>query len=443
MFAYSGHPKAEKSLVSVLAFDGLLPSKQAELFIDINSKQKKVKRSLLEELYGALHWDSEKETIVARAIVSKAIQILDVDGTSPFYGRILKADEGKDFQKCISLTSVFAALDNPGFLIAKERGGVVVDYGPLWAGEKVRTLRRTTRILSAWFSAIRDHARDWWELGAAPGGGLAMNDGVTAAINVLRTVFDHLTGKGVRLVQLDDDELCSKVAPYAQAAGKYLASLSGEQRSEFRAAYGTPGQVARTRRIQQGIQREIPEFTPEGLEGYIKSEKEETTKRAKEIIDKIERTLFEVVIGGLRAKLGEEEQKWWYEGVPLGIRKKAGERREEEGGKLDIERYLDLIDYRDILSQNRVQFEDTLGYGKKSDAWKKRLLWIHEVNEIRKAVSHATKGVPVSLEQLEKLRHFAGRLETQITKAGTNSDGTPGAGTNADQGGGQDEESNS
>src|SRR5207244_8789476 len=45
LFAYSGHTKAHKSKLSVLAFEGLPPSKQAELFIDINAKQKSVYQS--------------------------------------------------------------------------------------------------------------------------------------------------------------------------------------------------------------------------------------------------------------------------------------------------------------------------------------------------------------------------------------------------------------
>jgi DNA sulfur modification protein DndB len=50
LFAYSGHERAAQSRLSVLAFDGLAPSEQARLFIDINAKQKSVKQSLLQEL---------------------------------------------------------------------------------------------------------------------------------------------------------------------------------------------------------------------------------------------------------------------------------------------------------------------------------------------------------------------------------------------------------
>ncbi|MDP3013858.1 MAG: DGQHR domain-containing protein, partial [Candidatus Subteraquimicrobiales bacterium] len=88
LFAYSGHEKAAKGLLSVLAFEGLAPSKQAELFIDINAKQKSVKQSLLQELYAELHWDAEEPAVRVRAIVSKAIQDLDADPDSALYHRI-------------------------------------------------------------------------------------------------------------------------------------------------------------------------------------------------------------------------------------------------------------------------------------------------------------------------------------------------------------------
>ena len=45
-------------MVSVMAFVGLEASEQARLFVDINARQKKVKQSLLQELYSELHWDA-------------------------------------------------------------------------------------------------------------------------------------------------------------------------------------------------------------------------------------------------------------------------------------------------------------------------------------------------------------------------------------------------
>ena len=192
LFAFSGHPRAKTGHLSVLAFEGLPPSKQAQLFIDINAKQKSVKQSLLQELFAELHWDADQASVRVQAIISKAIQVLDAEPDSPLYQSIQTADATKDFKRCISLTSVFNALERTGFYIVKEKKDQVVEYGPLWAVETEATLVRTTYVLKAWLNGIRQHCEDWWNRGSSEGGGLAMNDGVTACINVLRSVFAHI-----------------------------------------------------------------------------------------------------------------------------------------------------------------------------------------------------------------------------------------------------------
>jgi len=50
LFAYSGHEMATKAHLNVLAYEALSSSDQAQMFVDINSEQRKVKRSLLVEL---------------------------------------------------------------------------------------------------------------------------------------------------------------------------------------------------------------------------------------------------------------------------------------------------------------------------------------------------------------------------------------------------------
>ena len=192
LYAYSGHDRAPKSRLSVLAFDGLAPSEQAKLFIDINAKQKSVKRSLLQELYAELHWDSDIPQVRVRAIISKAIQDLDIDPESALFQRVQTADVGKDEIRCISLTSLYGAVEKTEFFIAKEKQGHVVDYGPLWAGDNEATLKRAKYILKEWLNTVRLAASDWWDRGAGEGGGLAMNDGVITCINVMRSVFQEL-----------------------------------------------------------------------------------------------------------------------------------------------------------------------------------------------------------------------------------------------------------
>jgi DNA sulfur modification protein DndB len=223
LFAYADHPFAKKSLISVIAFVGLQPSEQARLFVDINAEQRKVKQSLLQELYAELHWDADDPEVRVQAILSKVIQALDTDLKSPLLGRVLKADDARTEFRCVSLTSIFRAMEKAGFFIARVRKGAVLEYGPLWDHDNQATMRRTIALLIGYFDFIKFEAADLWEKGSGDGGGLAMNDGVTVCLNLLRSIFYHLQNvKHLKLADLETSELLSVVEPTPKRSGDIL-----------------------------------------------------------------------------------------------------------------------------------------------------------------------------------------------------------------------------
>jgi DGQHR domain-containing protein len=415
LFAYSGHERAAKSRLSVLAFDGLAPSEQARLFIDINAKQKSVKQSLLQELYAELHWDADDDSIRSRAIISKAIQDMDRDPESPLYQRIQTADVGKDAIRCISLTSLYGAIEKAGFHIAKEKKGHILEYGPFWAGDNDGTLKRTEYVLNHWLDTIRIATSEWWDKGAGEGGGVAMNDGIITCINVLRSVVQHLDSK--KLIHFDNDDLFEVLKKYVVALGAYLGAFSEQERKVFRELRGIQGQTRRTRNCQQAIRQVIPEFNPPGLDQFIQQEKAQTNIRGKEIIDRIERTLQKVVLEELRRECGEEEAGWWMTGVPKTVRVKVSERFEEDEGKRGSkENYFDLIDYAKIALQNWELFEPILAY-EKTGKKENRIHWLNIVNEKRNIVSHPSAAVTLTVEDLAALEEYERWLDTKITPA--------------------------
>ncbi|HMM54104.1 MAG TPA: DGQHR domain-containing protein [Candidatus Desulfobacillus sp.] len=422
LFAYSGHPRAKASHLSVLAFEGLPPSKQAQLFIDINAKQKSVKQSLLQELFAELHWEAEKPSVRVQAVISKAIQVLDADKDSPLHGRIQTADATKDSTRCISLTSIFNAVEKTGFHIVKEKKESVIEYGPLWAATTEDTLERTVYVLKEWLNEIRKHCEQWWELGSGEGGGLAMNDGITACINILRSVFIHLDQKGVKLIHLDNDDLLEIVRPYACALGKYFGTLTPEQRKGFRDLRGVQGQTARTRRCQFAIREEISDFNPVGLDEFMALEKEKTNLRGKEIIDRIERTLQTVIIEELKQEYGSSENEWWLLGVPKKVRMEAGTRFENDDGKRGSkEAYFELMDYRRITLEKWDIFGKILGYGTSGNK-EKKTSWMVMVNEKRNIVSHPSSGVSLTLEELAQIEELEKWILRQIENSSTGGD---------------------
>ncbi|HUP60440.1 MAG TPA: DGQHR domain-containing protein [Thermoanaerobaculia bacterium] len=412
LFSYSGHPRAATSRLAVLAFEGLPPSKQAALFIDINAKQKSVKQSLLQELYAELHWDADAPQTRVRAIISKAIQSLDANPESPLYARIQASDVARDDIRCISFTSIFGALERSDLFIAKERKGDVIEYGALWGGGNVATLRRTTRVMTAWLAAVRDLANDWWDKGAGEGGGLAMNDGVVTSINVLKSVLPHIESqRRIRLLQESDERMVELIAPYGAALGEYFRRMNDTERKAFRDLRGNQGLAKRLRRAQEALRQVFPDFEPEGLDQFLDEERTQTNVRAKAALDRIERALQRGVVDELKR---EYDDQWWTLGIPKKVRKKAGDLYEEDDGRRGgREYYFDFIDYRDIAQHNWTLFESMLGLG--SSAGKdKRTAWLVFVNDKRRIVSHASSGASVSVDDLATIEQYERWLSESV-----------------------------
>ena len=195
LFAYSGHPRAASSFLTVVAFENLPESEQAHMFVDINHGQKRVKQSLLDELSSQLYWDADDEETRLKAIKSRAILTLNQRPEGPFENRILLGDATRTTQTCISISSIMRALDSTAFYMSHPRPGISKPQA-LFDSDRERAVQRTVDVLTCWFEHLQIHAMDWWEAGAArDGGGLAMNDGVTVAIWVLRSVLAELSSQ--------------------------------------------------------------------------------------------------------------------------------------------------------------------------------------------------------------------------------------------------------
>lgn len=404
LFAYSGHKRASTSYLSVVAFENLPGHMQAKLFVDINHEQKSVKRSLLDELWAELHWDAADPEKKIRAIISKAVQGLNDDKESPFYGRILLSDIEKTDRTCISLSSVLAALDKPGFFLDAMKKDLP-HYGPLWAGKNEATVKRAQRILNCFFLEISTRSGGWWDKGSGEGGGLAMNDGVTIAINVLRSAMEHLRKQLPTLPQLTNDELAAKVQPFAIALGEHFGHMTDAERTAFRGNRGVQGQTAGTRLSQEAIQSTIPTFDPPGLSEFITNRKANTNEEARRLIEQIEISLQKAILSTLKQEFPNPDQ-WWFEGVPKAVRRKVDERVNDSDGKEGgREQNFDLIHYREIATHNWGQFESILGYKIHANK-EKRTEWLADINAMRKIVMHPSKGQVLPVEKLSQLKAY-------------------------------------
>jgi len=411
LFGYSGHDRAESSFLNVLAFEGLTPAKQTELFVSINSQQRKVPKTLLVELDATLKWEDPDEKKRVHAIISKACMGLDTKG-SPLAGRVLLSDVRRTKTKCITLTALSTALSKPGLFIMEKRG--FRQYGPLWRAEPTACLRRTLTILEAWLGRIAEEAEEWWVLGQDEGGGLAMNDGVTVCLNMLRSVLEHLNRDG-NLGALENQELTDRLEPFADAVGKYFARMTEEQRKNFRRdTRGGQGQDAGTNFCKEALQAEFASYQPDGLKEWIQKRKSNSNARAQRIINDIERVVQKTVIEMLREEFDLEEDSWWWEGVPENIRLKIASRIQQAGGGVE-EEFFDFLHYENIIKANWSLFKMTFAYGPSANVSKEKGTgWLREISQWRNKVMHSSRRDFLGLDDLARLVEYQEWLEAQV-----------------------------
>ena len=417
LFAYSGHHFAQTARLSVLAFEELHPDMQAKLFVDINYQQKSVKKSLLNELYGVLHENSDNPEIKMRAIIMQTISLLNDDPASAFYQRIQATDDKKTATRCISITAFFNALIRYNFYITSKRKDAF-EYGPLWSEEGSEATRaRSLYIIHSWFTTIRQYAMDWWDAGSGEGGGLAMNDSVTACFIVLRDVLHHIEAEdGIAPITMTKEDIAERLQPYATALGYNLSTFTEDKKLGFRKMYGREGQATRAKTLEWAMHEKMSNFNPPGLQDYIKKAKVQTNMRAKVIIDEIEHMLQKTIIEELKREYGSEESQWWMRGIPQSVRIEAGKKYELAGADRGggRENYFNFIDYKDIIIKNWDRFSDLFGRGKANAKREMRIAWIQKVNDMRNIVAHSSSGRSVEIEQLAELEEYGEWLRGQI-----------------------------
>jgi len=405
-YAYSDY--AEKSLVPVLAFDKLHSREEAKMFVDINYEQVKVSKNLFIELLADLHWGSSDPDERLLALESRVATNLGNNISSPIKGRILTTGRKKSSFVCLSLTNIGDGLmDNR--LIGEVHGNQLRP-GPLSVADPEDlkgSLKKATEVISGYLRFIADAMPDHWTLGDAPGGYLCTNNGVRSLLLVLKNLCNQIEKRnGVRCEDLNGEDLLSHLNPYCKPLVTFFQNADQQEIRAFRSQQGGKQGISKQALMMMlHINEAKPDFNPPGLKEYIDSQDFEGTKEARDLIDNIQRKLYDRVFNKLKNKFGHEEFGWWAKGVPPNVRESCVTEREKDPERKNPEQYVTLIDYYSIAAHNWEIFEEDLAFTKEGGKDKK-LSWLKELNKIRNKTHHVEKW-PLSKEEVDFVRKVA------------------------------------
>ena len=359
------------------------------------------------------------------AVKSRAVQAINESFDSAFSGRILLADVKKTQLRCITLAAMTKALDTSSFYVTNYRKGVP-RFGPLYHTSSEAAYRRTIVVLDRWFDSIRTNAGDWWDQGAdRENGGLAMNDGGTVCINVLRSVLVEHLGSDGHLQAMGDEAVANAIEPYGDWLGEYLGGMSLVDRTNFRNNLrGVQGQNWGTRKCQLEMRKSFPEFTPAGLDEYWKEREGARTGEALELISGIERMLQSFLVGKLKSDIPDSASgpphQWYKHGVPVTVHERLSSRMIKTYGPawgddagVRPEQEFNLIDYRRIMMTHWDVFKPVLAFEKKQK--EKGTKWLVRVNEIRNhSATHPSRPGRVTDEELAYLKSVDDELTLRL-----------------------------
>ena len=403
----------DNSVVTVLAYINLPIRDEIKLFVDINTEQVKVSRNLVNEILSSLDIEDSDPKKRLDALYARIGLRLDEYLSSPIRNRIVTVNQDKDHFRCLTLTSLADGIGSDGLVataIRVSKGGpFAVMPGPLGdaSGASIPTMEKAVAALSPYLSLFADQLETHWHLGDAKGGYLCTNNGIRALILLFRKLLAFIENSGnIRTVTMEANEIVKRIAPYVAPVIEFFAHADATEINAFRSRGSSLLSVDQNcLQMMSMIHERLPDFTNPEVIGYMSSRDIDGTKQAKEMIDEINRIVFENVLSVLREVYGEKNDAWWVNGIPKTVRNGCDLRYNETNGKLERWRFLNLANYPDILvhAGNWDLFKDYYnfhGKGKKADL----VRWIGKINALRTITHHAEKG-PLSKVDVDYVRH--------------------------------------
>ncbi len=404
----------DKSRISVLAYENLPAEDEMNLFIDINSKQVKVNKGLLSEIYADLHWKSDDQEQAFLALHSRLSGRLNVQKSSPLFERMAVTGKAKSNFRCLTLTSISDGLKESKLIGNHSRG--VIQPGPFSTHDPLRhdaNLRKGLSLVSECLKMFSDAMPEHWKLGASPGGYLCTNIGLRALFHVFKDVADHIQyvdGTDLRVMNAEDAFAAMK--PILQHLVDYFKDASANDILAFRQIGSSLSLVQQQAwGMEAQIYQKLDCFKPSGMLEYLASRDVKGTEEAATKVRRVNERLFKFVIRKLQEEFGADDDRWWIEGVPTTIRVACAEEWEKKDREGSVESCLFLRHYTDIAIENWEIFKNVISLdAKDKEAKKQNVKWIHDLNKISQTTKHPEKGA-LSADQVARVNELYALVE--------------------------------
>tara|TARA_B100001142_G_scaffold307799_1_gene338760 strand:+ start:145 stop:2454 length:2310 start_codon:yes stop_codon:yes gene_type:complete len=426
LLAFADTPQKDTLLVPVIAFHDLEPRIQANMFVDINNKQKKVTQNIIIELNATLKWGSPKPKEMLESLHAKTMMYLNQNYESPLNGLIaLTGDKKKG--RPFTTNTIVTAISRLNLFGKVEKKTHVP--GKFWVidNDRKRTLEKSCELayetISSYLRVFEQECENWnVEISKDEGAFVMTNQGISAILLVMGDLIEeYCRHHMVEPRDYSHDEIIEWIRPWMKPMIEYINSADINKLNELRSKYGLQGQSEIKFILEGEINKSSPDFNPVGLEKELKKISNQWKHLADKIVDEMEEAITSNIISLLKLHYGDEGDTWFMEGVPLETQKKVAnkalENKETYANSFDIVHWKNVVSSKSNYSEIFESTYSLKNYPERGDKSKEKTLsWFNRLNDIRKKTKHPVGKRVYEKEYLE-LKQIWSRLRENIQRS--------------------------
>ena len=412
VYGYAGSKYKDTNTIPVVAFDGLPADEQLRIFMDINENQKAVSPSLRLDLNEDLNWDSPYLNSRLKALRSSIIKTIGRDSNSVLSRRIAIGEDSAQLQ----LKPFDTALSKSS-LLPKATAKEFTDHTDVCLynikctnhNDAMRDARkRISNLIKdsygyVYHKMIDEHKEEYETF-------IECNRGTFAFVTIIASLNEFLIRRGTLSQKSSTKEQIDSMSPYFDALINYLCNMPLDDQRQIRLIKGQGADTLWLRMYQNAINKQKPEYNPEGLEGWLETQDKDLQEEGKTCGQQIESIIKDKILIKLEDLYGD-----LWESKVKKIKGKCLQRMDDSDDNQDWTDLMTLQDYKEIIESHwNVQKEgddlfatfETEFAIKVSDSFKTKtdkLQWITDLIKFSKAWT-TTKGKALSRAEVNEIQ---------------------------------------
>lgn len=416
-------PYKYNNTIPVVAFINMESREQLQIFMDINENQKAVSKNLRLDLEEDINWDSKQVDSRLKALRSSIIKALSADSASVLSNKISVGEDISD----LNFTPFDNGLLQSSLLPRASKQTYTKDTDVCMYNtqnldhDKAMTecKKRVANFIRECYNYVHGELDEklFKEF-------IMCNRGTYAFVALIGSINKHLVTKGAIEQFTSLEKRMDAMHPYLDIFVNYLSNLPAVDENELRFIRGQQAERTWLCRFQNSIHKIDPEYSPDGLETWLKTQDAGLQQKAKEFTEKI----FAILKANVLNRLQDLYENSWEDNVN-DIKKSCltrliqlhGDDDDFDLQTLEWTDAIDLSDLKFIIEKNwtATKAEDSSFVPFKKDYAIKvndvfgtkaeKLAWINDLIKFKKMVDDP-KGNKLSPQQVDELEFIYSSL---------------------------------